>query len=203
MTPKLGMGPIRRNQVMQAAKHCILKQGIAHFTIKDVSKQANISTGVIYHYFTNKQQLLVYVLKEAFQESEESVRTAVASEQGYEAKFSEYLKAVSRVPEENPEFYLVLLNYMAQAPYNEDVKEIINRFLSNLEQFIEEILAEGISSGKLNPQRVPVLAHLILSQAMGIAFQQVVVPPANQRQIQEEFVRMFQKQLDSSSGFSL
>lgn len=56
--PKLGMGPIRRAQLIQATFECIHEFGFQGTTISKVSKKAGVSTGIVSHYFGGKDGLL-------------------------------------------------------------------------------------------------------------------------------------------------
>lgn len=56
--PKLGMGPIRRAQLIQATFECIHEFGFQGTTIAKVSKKAGVSTGIVSHYFGGKDGLL-------------------------------------------------------------------------------------------------------------------------------------------------
>ncbi|MFB5663255.1 TetR/AcrR family transcriptional regulator [Alteribacillus sp. HJP-4] len=195
MSPKIGMEPIRRKQAIDAAKVCILNHGFAHFSIKDVAKEAGISTGVLYHYFQNKQDLLVQVLKETFAETEQSVRKAVDSNPSFESKFTAYLETVVHVPENNPSFYLLLLNYLAQSPYNEDVRELVQKFFGNLTSYLDTILFLGVQENKLSELQAGTLSRLIIGQAMGLAFQENLHPHEKMKEHRQEFVRIFQHYL--------
>jgi TetR/AcrR family transcriptional regulator, transcriptional repressor of bet genes len=197
MSPKIGMEPIRRQQIIQAAKYCIATKGLPHFSIKDIAKVAKLSTGVIYHYFENKDDLLVEVLKDSFYETEQLVKTNVESAVDYKNKMSAYLETVAKVPDENPDFYLILLNFLAQAPYNEELKRIITRFFQNLGQFIEGILQIGFKEGVIKKIEKGVAANLILSQAMGIAFYYLITnEKINKDKINRDFIEIFKKYIE-------
>lgn len=198
MCPKIGMEPIRRQQIIEGAKQCIVSKGLAHFSIKDIAKEAKLSTGVIYHYFENKDDLLVDVLKDAFFETEQLVQQNVSKAQGYEAKINAYLETVSKVPDENPDFYIILVNYLAQAPYHKELKTVINRFFQNLGAFIEGILEIGYKEGIVKSIEKGTAASLILSQAMGIAFYYLIADEKsyNKKRLNQDFVEIFKKYIE-------
>lgn len=56
--PKIGMSPIRKQQLINATVNCIDKKGIANTTIKDIAHEANLSPSIISHYFDGKMDLL-------------------------------------------------------------------------------------------------------------------------------------------------
>ncbi|RXJ02754.1 TetR/AcrR family transcriptional regulator [Anaerobacillus alkaliphilus] len=197
MSPKVGMEPIRRQQIIEAAKQCIVAKGLPHFSIKDIAKEAKLSTGVIYHYFENKDDLLVDVLKSSFSETEQLVQKNVDQATSYHEKIQAYLETVAEVPDQNPDFYLILLNYLSQAPYNDELKRVISRFFLNLGEFIEGILKIGFKEGVIKKVETKPVANLILSQAMGIAFYYLVTnETVSKEKINRDFVEIFKKYIE-------
>lgn len=64
MTPK---GRRTRQRIVEAASRLIDARGIAGTTLEDVRAEARVSSSQIYHYFADKQSLIVAVIE--FQES--------------------------------------------------------------------------------------------------------------------------------------
>lgn len=60
--PKLGMGPIRREQICRAAAAVIAREGFAGTTMRMVAEEAGVSTGMLNHYFANRADLLTQAL---------------------------------------------------------------------------------------------------------------------------------------------
>ncbi len=56
--PKLGMGPVRREQICRAAATVISEQGFAGTTMRMVAEEAGVSTGMLNHYFANRMEML-------------------------------------------------------------------------------------------------------------------------------------------------
>ena len=56
--PKLGMEPIRREQICRAAARVISEQGFAGTTMRMVAEEAGVSTGMLNHYFANRMEML-------------------------------------------------------------------------------------------------------------------------------------------------
>ena len=53
------MGPIRREQICRAASTVIAREGFAGTTMRVVAEEAGVSTGMLNHYFANRQDLLM------------------------------------------------------------------------------------------------------------------------------------------------
>src|SRR5271165_604096 len=75
--PKLGMGPIRREQICRAAATVIAREGFAGSTMRMVAEEAGVSTGMINHYFANRQDLLTQALVFVSERTQERYRRAI------------------------------------------------------------------------------------------------------------------------------
>jgi TetR/AcrR family transcriptional repressor of bet genes len=76
--PKLGMGPIRREQICRAAARVIADQGFAGTTMRMVADEAGVSTGMLNHYFANRMEMLEATL--VFVSTRQQDREAAAIE---------------------------------------------------------------------------------------------------------------------------
>ena len=62
--PKLGMGPIRRRQLIDAAIASIHEFGLADTTVARIARKAGVSPGIVHHYFTGKDDLLFETMRQ-------------------------------------------------------------------------------------------------------------------------------------------
>ncbi|KZW99260.1 transcriptional regulator BetI [Pseudoalteromonas luteoviolacea] len=56
--PKVGMEPIRRQQLIEATLESVAELGLHATTINSISNRAGLSSGIISHYFGGKQGLI-------------------------------------------------------------------------------------------------------------------------------------------------
>lgn len=75
--PKVGMGPIRRRQLMDATINSVCEVGLADTTIARISKQAGVSSGIISHYFGGKDELLEATMRNLLQELQSGIMQRV------------------------------------------------------------------------------------------------------------------------------
>ncbi len=61
--PKLGMGPIRRKQLVDAAIAVIHEHGFANATIARIAQRAGVFPGIVHHYFADKDELLFATMR--------------------------------------------------------------------------------------------------------------------------------------------
>ena len=53
----------RREQIIDAAMRVFAQKGFVRATNKDVAREAGITAGLIYHYFENKEALLMAIIE--------------------------------------------------------------------------------------------------------------------------------------------
>lgn len=66
--PKVGMEPIRRQQLIDATMMSIDELGLASTTIACIARKAGVSTGIISHYFGGKDGLLEATMRHVLRE---------------------------------------------------------------------------------------------------------------------------------------
>lgn len=57
-----------RNKIIKISRRLFLEQGYENTTVRQVLKKAGLSTGSLYHFFKNKEEILLFSLKDALLE---------------------------------------------------------------------------------------------------------------------------------------
>lgn len=65
--PKIGMGPVRRNQLIEAAISSLHDYGYADTTVARIARKAGVSSGIVHHYFDGKDDLLFATMQHMLQ----------------------------------------------------------------------------------------------------------------------------------------
>jgi TetR/AcrR family transcriptional regulator, transcriptional repressor of bet genes len=60
---------VRRRHLIEAATRCLARGGIEEFTVDRICREAGVSRGLINHYFTGKDELLIAVYQAALYET--------------------------------------------------------------------------------------------------------------------------------------
>jgi AcrR family transcriptional regulator len=72
----------RLEEVDEAARRVIARKGLASTTMRDISREGGFTTGLLTHYFPDKEALIVGVFSSASEDWIERVRSAMAEAQG-------------------------------------------------------------------------------------------------------------------------
>jgi AcrR family transcriptional regulator len=71
------MGAIRREQICRAAATVIAREGLAGSTMRMVATEAGVSTGMLNHYFANREDLLTQALTFVSERHQNRLRAAI------------------------------------------------------------------------------------------------------------------------------
>jgi len=201
---KSTMEGIRKLQVIKATEKCILEKGFSNMSIKSIASAANLSTGVIYYYFQNKEDLLLQVLKESFRQSHEQVMRVVQPIRDPMSKLSRHIDHINAVPRDNPNFYTLFLSFLGEAKHNSDIRRIISHFFRNLRTYIESYLVrpENRQFNDVIPDnKIDLLPVMIIGLGLGIGIQWIVDEEAfDLNRATERFKQLFFAYLERPFG---
>jgi AcrR family transcriptional regulator len=137
--PKLGMGPIRREQICNAAASVISREGFAHTTMRHVAKQAGVSTGMINHYFQNREDMLCQALVFVSERMQDRQRNAIAGVSKAD-RLKVFLENVLPYGEEQIETWRVWINSYGEAVHSPKLREVIDGRLSLWYENLAQVL---------------------------------------------------------------
>lgn len=182
LTPKTDVSDHRRQQVIDAAIRCMVENGLLDFSVKDIAAEAGVSTGILYHYFDNKDDILLKALGTVFAATDEEFRQVVARAEPGPDRLDTYLTHAAALARHNPEIAYVLFSYLGQVKRDPAVRDKVARFFRNLRHYVAELLLETGSDGRdgdnLAEKERTGLAALILGVNLGLAVQWIVDPEA-------------------------
>jgi len=77
-----------RNKVLDGSKRLFVAQGYSSTTIKQIISEAGITTGSLYHFFRNKEDILLHVAEEVFQTASELADNILADTDNPSLRFA-------------------------------------------------------------------------------------------------------------------
>ncbi len=77
--PKVGMEPVRRKALVDAALRVIGDQGTLAVTMSDIARHAGVSPALAHHYFGSKEQLLIETVRSLLRQLRDDTVTALSA----------------------------------------------------------------------------------------------------------------------------
>ena len=72
----------RREQILDAARRCFLRNGFHETSMQDLFAEAGLSSGAVYRYFAGKDELIIAIAQDNFRDVVAMLRTAVRNGDG-------------------------------------------------------------------------------------------------------------------------
>jgi AcrR family transcriptional regulator len=137
----------KRRIILDAAVRVFARSGYHGCRVADIADEAGIAYGLVYHYFSSKEQVLETLFAEAWAEVAAAiarVREREATARGRLAGIAAFLCGSYK---RQPDLVRVLIREVARSDQlDRQVSELRSAFAA-----IEEIVAEGQASGELRP----------------------------------------------------
>ncbi|WP_379153880.1 TetR/AcrR family transcriptional regulator [Paenibacillus sp. sgz5001063] len=156
-------------KIKQAGLHLFAKKGLAATNIKEIAKTANVSLGLIYHYYKSKDDLYLALANEAMDKSalvlDELHNMYANAAEKLEAFTEIFLNAVNK---EDGIYYFILISQLSETNSPEENKSLLDRKLQSI-QNLALIVKEGQKSGECVDGDAFQLAATFISATQGIA----------------------------------
>lgn len=188
MPPKTGIHEAaRRAQILQAARTCIVALGYERVTVRDVAKEAGVSTGTLVHYFGDKEKVLEAALLAKVQETGIAFRAALTGAQSAWEKIERLVTASVPETDEVRDEWRLWLTFWGEVTRNERLRTMSKKQHQRWTRFLARIIAEGSTSGEfaaVDPEITAIqMAALIDGLAIQTTLQNPALPPEKMRQI--------------------
>lgn len=155
MMPKVGMEPVRRKALVDAAMRVIGDHGSLTVTMSEIAKQAGVSPALAHHYFGSKEQLLIETVRHHLQRLRDSTVTAMRAAKTPREKLSAVIHVSFHADQFAPETIAAWLAFYAEAQRSEETRRFLviyarrlrSNLLANLKALCLSDDAERIAEG--------------------------------------------------------
>jgi AcrR family transcriptional regulator len=193
------MRPIRRDQICRAAVRVIAREGFAGTTMRRVAEEGGVSTGMLNHYFANRDELLTEALVYVAERSQERYARALESEPPGRARLEVLLDSVLAEDEEASETWRVWIAASGEAIHlsalRHTIEERLDEWFRQVDQALEGLVEDPAPAGEVPwAWRVDALLTGLATQAFT---SEASLTP---RQIRDEVVAMVLAGASRESG---
>lgn len=158
----------RRQAISALAEEILAQKGITGVTIRDVAEAAGLSTGAIYMYFRNKEEIFVHILANGLQKLEQDLKKSMVHQdlpdilramaghyKAYYLKIGKYVDLVELLTDDGE----------GTTKVDTDLMQTLRDQLGSIFRWLEEQMAQPEIAGRLKgvpPNRVvPVLWSMV------------------------------------------
>jgi TetR/AcrR family transcriptional regulator, transcriptional repressor of bet genes len=153
--PKLGMEPVRRKALVEAALRTIGSQGSLDVTMSEIAREAGVSAALAHHYFGSKQQLLIATIRALLSQLRADAVLALARAATPRERVSAVIRVSFDADQFAPEVVAAWLAFYSEAQRFEEVRRLLvlyarrlqSNLLSGLTPLCDRTDAQRIAEG--------------------------------------------------------
>jgi AcrR family transcriptional regulator len=165
---------LRRAQLTRAAYKVVGEKGYSDFTIKDIAREAGLSTGLVHYYFKNKEDLLFKLLKGMNDNLKHDLNRALTALDDPQEKLLAFCNEAFDLVHKEKAYFSVLVDFVAQINRNRRIHQAMVKLFQSYRDEIVAILKEGVAKGVFAVADVQLTSVIIVSLIQGNIFQHLI-----------------------------
>lgn len=171
MTPKLGVAPVRRAEIVEATIRCLARDGYSRLTMKRVAAEARVSQGILHYYFTDKRAILAAAALRVTDDLDRRVAAEARGARGARGRLRALIRACLDVATRDREFWTVFIEFWGESLHDPELAALNARTYTRARRLIGRVIAAGVAEGAFRPVSVDEAAAVTLALLDGLSLQ--------------------------------
>jgi AcrR family transcriptional regulator len=147
--------PERREQLIEAAARVIARSGYDAATVRDVAREAGVSTGVIAYYFEGKDDLFAHVLRSASRAFRARLESARDAAETPHERLLALAEAATPADDDAVRAHALWIDFWARAARDPALASLTVRLYDGWRSEIAETVREGQRAGAFRADADP------------------------------------------------
>lgn len=136
----------KKNLLEDAAVKVFAKKGFSDSTIKDIAKEANVTSGLLYHYFNNKEEILWSTLQRySLNNQIKEILTDSNQHSTIEDTLYKLVKSIFIFLREKSEFVSM---FLGESQRNDKIKQNLSMLIDNATNEITDYILNSYNKDK-------------------------------------------------------
>ncbi|WP_078394724.1 TetR/AcrR family transcriptional regulator [Shouchella patagoniensis] len=166
---------ITKQDLIESAKTCIVKNGVNKLTLKAVAEGAGVTQGTVYYHFKTKDQLMVEVVSDMCQTSWDRLeRMKKNSDQQVKEWIQTGLQSASKRNSSDSFYHSLFYSLITASLHNNKIREQISGLLTYENQVLEKQI-EAVAGKELYGVSAEVWSVLMNALIDGLAIQSMMI----------------------------
>jgi TetR/AcrR family transcriptional regulator, transcriptional repressor of bet genes len=171
VTPKIGVRPVRRDQIVRATIRCLARDGYAGLTMKRVAAEASLSQGILHYYFRDKAAMLAAAALRVTSDLDRRVAAEARSARDARARLRAVIRACLETAVESRDFWTVFIEFWGEALHDRRLAAVNRQAYARARRLIGVPLAHGMADGHWRRMDVQEAAAVVLGLLDGLSLQ--------------------------------
>ncbi len=139
----------QKKHILEAAMSVFARKGLAATKMADIAAEANVSYGLVYHYFPNKEQIVAELLDWALEMGFRYAQQALEMPGTPWDRLHWLVSSRLRSLQEHPEFLMVLHQVLVDEAMHNKWKEAAQRKSDLSTEVLRRLIIEGQQAGQV------------------------------------------------------
>jgi AcrR family transcriptional regulator len=139
----------QKERILEAAKTIFAHKGFSETKMSDIATAANVSYGLAYHYFVNKEAIFSSLLQKALQGSFELMLRAQAQPGTPWDRLNWLISQMSQGAQEEPEFEMLVLQALTSHAVPQEMRQIVMQESQLSHEALKQLIVEGQAAGEV------------------------------------------------------
>jgi AcrR family transcriptional regulator len=135
--------PEKRTLILDAAVRVFARRGYHGSRVGEIAQEAGVAHGLLYHYFSSKEQVLHTVFRENWGELIERFRAVERADEPAREKLEGIAKILLRTWRNDPNLVTVMVREVARSPQLQSQVEEVGEAFAIVQRIIEQGQAEA------------------------------------------------------------
>ncbi|NLJ74208.1 MAG: TetR/AcrR family transcriptional regulator [Firmicutes bacterium] len=171
------MDKTQEEKILDAAYHCIAKDGYARTSLRQIAQEAGVAVSQISYHYTNKEGLLLAVVARAAQNYHEYMKGFMKEGMTPQEKGEQFITLFQEVLQTDPELFRVLYDLAGLALWSEPFRDRVRDVFAGItEQITTEVFDADVLAELGNEYSAKTLASMLFGGLFGIAIQALLEP---------------------------
>ncbi len=134
----------KRKLILDAAVRVFARSGYHGSRVGDIAEEAGVAHGLLYHYFSSKEQVLQTIFRENWGELLARFRAVEAADESADEKLEGIAKILLRTWRNDPDLVTVMVREVARSPQLQSQVEEVREAFAIVQRVIEDGQAAGV-----------------------------------------------------------
>ncbi|PRD45768.1 transcriptional regulator BetI [Phyllobacterium phragmitis] len=168
--PKIGMEPMRRRELIDAAIRTIGQRGSLDVTVAQIAHEAGVSPALAHHYFGGKEQLMLATMRHLLHELGRDLSAALRQASSPRQRISAIIAVNFSASQFAPQTVAAWLTFYVHAQQSAETRRLLRVYARRLHSNLTEALAritDKVQAGLIAEGAGALIDGLYIRHALG------------------------------------
>jgi AcrR family transcriptional regulator len=139
----------QKERILEAAKSIFAHKGFSETKMSDIAAAANVSYGLTYHYFANKEAIFSSLLQKALQGALALMLRAQVQPGSPWDRLNWLISQIAQGAQEEPEFEMLILQALTSQAVPQEMRQFVLQESRSSHEALKQLIIEGQAAGEV------------------------------------------------------